>query len=112
MLGRYKTLFLKRKEEIVCKSPSSLVEDVGAGDEVDIVQGLVINEMVEKLSLRDKEHLSKIESALQRIDEGVFGQCQDCEDPIPEKRIEAVPLCTTCINCAELKEKFSRQFAK
>ena len=47
-----------------------------------------------------RARLSEIESALQRIDEGSYGRCERCGDPIGAERLAARPAATTCVACA------------
>lgn len=44
--------------------------------------------------------LRKIESALSRVDEGDYGDCVECGEPIPEKRLEIDLTAGLCIQCA------------
>ena len=46
-----------------------------------------------------------INEALERIEDKEYGVCQNCEEPINPKRLEAVPWARYCINCQELREK-------
>jgi DnaK suppressor protein len=59
-----------------------------------------------ELRIRDRERklLSKIEDAINRIDEGEFGICEDCGEEIGLKRLEARPVTTFCIDCKTLQE--------
>ena len=59
-----------------------------------------------ELRIRDRERklLGKIEEALNRIDEGTFGICEDCGEEIGLKRLEARPVTTLCIDCKTLQE--------
>lgn len=44
------------------------------------------------------EHrLAEIDAALARVDEGTYGRCEVCGDPIPDDRLEARPVARTCI---------------
>jgi len=58
------------------------------------------------LRIRDRERklLSKIRSALERIDAGEFGICEMCGDDIGEERLEARPVTTLCISCKKKQE--------
>ena len=47
-----------------------------------------------------REHLSHIESALRRVDEGSYGVCERCGRPIPAERLTARPSAATCVRCA------------
>jgi len=60
-----------------------------------------------ELRLRDREHklIKKIKKALERIDNGTFGICEDCGEEISEKRLMVRPVTTQCIECKK-KEEF------
>ena len=55
------------------------------------------------LSLMQSEEdtLTQIEEALQRIEEGTYGTCQDCSEQIKKTRLNALPFTPLCIKCAE-----------
>ena len=46
------------------------------------------------------DQLSRVEVALERIDDGTYGSCAKCKKEIAEKRLDAYPAATTCIDCA------------
>ncbi len=46
-------------------------------------------------------HLRDIDFALQRLAEGTYGACVDCEGPIPAIRLRAIPWATRCVSCQE-----------
>ncbi len=50
---------------------------------------------------QSQRHLSDIDSALLRIDEGVYGLCTVCSGPIAIGRLQARPQAALCIRCAE-----------
>jgi DnaK suppressor protein len=62
------------------------------------------------LRIRDRERklLSKIKSALERIDSGDFGICEMCGDDIGEERLEARPVTTLCISCKKKQEAMEK----
>lgn len=62
------------------------------------------------LRIRDRERklIVKIQEALQRIEEGTFGVCESCGEEIGEKRLEARPVTTQCIDCKTEAEKKER----
>jgi YteA family regulatory protein len=54
----------------------------------------------------NSEHvLRAIEAALQRIEDGTFGICETCGQPISEERLEAIPYATQCIDCRRKGER-------
>jgi DnaK suppressor protein len=59
------------------------------------------------LRVRDRERklMAKIQEALQRIDDGTFGICEECGCEISEGRLEARPVTTLCIECKEEQER-------
>lgn len=44
---------------------------------------------------------SEVEKALERIEHGTFGLCENCEKPIPKPRLDIMPYARYCVNCAE-----------
>jgi DnaK suppressor protein len=59
------------------------------------------------LGLMENEEaaLEKIESALERIEEGTYGECEECGVKIPKARLNAIPYAPTCVKCAEQLER-------
>src|SRR5512135_3403296 len=62
------------------------------------------------LRIRDRERklISKIKEALERIEDGTYGLCEACGEPIGEKRLMARPVTTLCIECKARQEKQER----
>ena len=63
-----------------------------------------------ELRMRDRERklILKLQEAIQRIDDGVFGKCEVCAGPISEKRLLARPVTTLCIDCKTNQEKLEK----
>ena len=61
-----------------------------------------------RLRGREQRLLKKIDEAVDRIDRGVFGICDDCGSEIDIKRLEARPVTTMCIECKTLQEEEER----
>lgn len=59
------------------------------------------------LSLMETEEgfLGKIEAALERLEEGSYGVCEECGVKIPKKRLNAVPFAVMCVRCASQYEQ-------
>ena len=62
-------------------------------------------EFLYSLSDTDRNTLVQIDDALTRIEEGKFGLCRNCGQPMTEKRLNAVPWAQLCVDCKELSEK-------
>ena len=60
-----------------------------------------LEETDEEQAILDNEKtlLFEVRQALARIDNGTYGICSNCGQPIPEKRLEAIPWATLCVNC-------------
>lgn len=59
-------------------------------EETDIEQAILANE---------RALLNEVEQALKRIEDGTYGICTNCGRPIPEKRLEALPWASLCLDC-------------
>jgi RNA polymerase-binding transcription factor len=49
----------------------------------------------------DMKLLREVQDALLRIEQGTYGVCHECEEPISEKRLNAVPWAKFCVSCQE-----------
>ncbi len=79
--------------------------DNGAEDLVDRANSAYNREFMLSISGSEREILLQIENALERIDEGSYGTCVNCEEKINHKRLQAVPWARYCIDCQELVEQ-------
>ena len=52
----------------------------------------------------EKDALDQIDGALKRIEDGSYGQCEECGVKIPESRLEAIPYASQCVRCASQQE--------
>ena len=53
----------------------------------------------------ENEALDQIEAAIERIEDGSYGQCEECGVKIPESRLEAIPYAALCVQCASQREE-------
>jgi DnaK suppressor protein len=58
-----------------------------------------------ELGEQDWQKLKKVEDALNKIKTGHYGICSECEQPIPEARLEVVPFAEYCVGCMNDIEK-------
>lgn len=65
-----------------------------------------------RIRQRERKLLSKIEEALQRIEDGNFGECESCGELIGLKRLEARPVTTLCIECKTAQESQEKSLRK
>lgn len=76
--------------------------DTNADDEHDPEGATIAFErsQIGSLVRQAHDHLAEIDAAVTRLDEGRYGTCEACGDPIPEGRLEARPLARSCVGCA------------
>jgi DnaK suppressor protein len=71
------------------------------GDMADQASGTNEVHIQLKLKQTDAKILQAIEDALRRIEQGTYGICKDCGEPIAEARLNAIPWTRSCISCKE-----------
>jgi DnaK suppressor protein len=79
--------------------------DEGSDDVVDRANNAYSRELLFSLSDGERHTLLRIEEALQRLEQGVYGVCTNCGMEIRPGRLKAVPWARYCIDCQELAEK-------
>lgn len=47
----------------------------------------------------------RIDEALQRLENGTYGACEECDEQIPAARLQALPFAKLCLTCQELQEE-------
>ncbi len=63
------------------------------------------------LRIRDRERklITKIDEAIERIEDGTYGECESCGGQIAVDRLKARPVTTLCIDCKESQEADERR---
>lgn len=115
-LAKFKKLLLEEKQRLLNNSKHSVKNDLALSpddlpDETDLAASEVNQNLVFRLRDRERQLIGKINEALGRIDEGTFGTCEDCEEPIEPRRLEARPVSTQCIACKEKQERREKVYA-
>ena len=64
-------------------------------------------ERISTISADMRDVVSQITAAMERIDDGTYGQCQRCGQPINQERLEAFPYVAHCIECQTFLERQS-----
>lgn len=72
-----------------------------SGDEFDRIHGATERDLaIQTLEVASTQHRAAL-AALRRIDEGTYGFCVQCDEPISRRRLAAVPAAALCIRCQE-----------
>jgi len=59
------------------------------------------DEVMDAIGNESRLELARINKALERIEKGIYRECEQCGEEIPIKRLDAVPFTSLCIDCAE-----------
>ncbi|MCC7441492.1 MAG: TraR/DksA C4-type zinc finger protein [Bdellovibrionales bacterium] len=109
VVNKFKRVFEEERRQILYNDrilrPDFNVNDDDRPDEVD--QAATDAEQAMRMRLRNREllYIKKIDQALTRIEEGIFGECNSCGEDIELRRLEARPTATLCVSCKEEEER-------
>ena len=106
LLEEKRKLVLERARQML--SEGMVLDANDLPDEMDLASSEYIQSFEFRLRGREKSLLSKLDLALKKIEDGTFGVCEICEEPIGKKRLEARPETTLCIKCKEDQEREER----
>ena len=104
--NKYRTLPVIAKREAIAGTLPQREElwIVQSNEQVETVQLAGEREFAARTLARPSEELGETGVALKRIDDGEFGICADCEEPISPKRLAAVPWAAYCLHCQEARD--------
>lgn len=109
-LDHYRALLIRQRERLITADETGhqaaeTVEldqsRVGRLSRMDAMQAQAMSIATNQ---RRARHLQQIDSALQRITAGDYGDCLSCAEPIAGPRLKADPAATLCIQCAEERQ--------
>jgi DnaK suppressor protein len=114
-LGKFKELLEEKRRAVLERARKTLTEEMtldtnDLADEMDLAASEYIQSFEFRMRGREKSLLGKVDLALKKIEEGTFGICEVCDEPIGKKRLEARPETTLCIRCKEDQERDERTF--
>ena len=102
---RYKPVLMAARAAIVGKSHQREAIWVAQSNELMETVQLAGEREFANLALElETKNLRRVDAALKRIEDGEFGICLECEEPISPKRLAAVPWATYCLQCQELDD--------
>ncbi len=112
---RFKKMLEERRQRAFLSGRKTLAEEATVDtddlpDEIDQASSEYQQGLTLRLRDREKYLIQKIDHALTRIEDGTFGICEECSEPISVKRLEVRPETTLCIRCKEEQEKEERSY--
>jgi DnaK suppressor protein len=114
-LKHFTKILEEKRDEILRNAKRTLNEDMTLDvddlpDEMDLASSEYLQSFQFRLRGREKTFLKKIDLALAKIENGTFGICEECEEPISVKRLEARPETGLCIRCKEDQERTEKAY--
>jgi DnaK suppressor protein len=107
-LNEFKSLFTELYKDTINninkETEEYFVEHL-SGDQVDQSQASRDQMLNIRLKGRENFYLKKLETALERINNGTFGECEECGEQISVDRLRARPTACMCIHCKEDQER-------
>jgi DnaK suppressor protein len=115
-MNKFKRILIAEKERLLNISKESIKNDLNIStddlpDEADLAASEISQSLTFELRNRERLMIAKIDTALSKIQDGSFGECESCEEPIQKKRLEARPFCTLCVSCQEQQEHREKIYA-
>ena len=104
--GPYEKILLRKAEEVSSAMSASRVSHLvsrqeGPADDGDLSQKSHEEWIFLNRNTIEKKLLDEVMAALRRIEQGAYGTCVECEEPISAKRLDAVPWAKYCVICQE-----------
>ena len=106
-IDKIKKLLFARQDELVREIEYQSKDDVSdhqVMDSADEALTLSMEKLQNSLQQSEIEEINLIETALERIANGEYGLCLDCNEPISQARLENYPYAIRCIVCQEALE--------
>jgi len=106
--GSYRTLLLKKREELRASGrsePEALAVSIQSPDAVEFAIKAAEQDLTARTASLRSQTLKEIDRALERLAGGDYGICEACGDEISLARLKAIPWARFCVIC---QEKMSR----
>jgi len=107
-LKKFETHLQKKRRDMTEKRSGADPSPEYGRDEGDRAKASQHQEMAWLLNSQERDLLELMDSALVRIRDGIFGECEHCGQEISFKRLAAIPWTRYCITCQELLEEYGR----
>ncbi len=114
-LKRFRGILNQKRDDLLKNAKRTLDHDMSVEtddrpDDMDLASSEYLQSFTFRLRGREKVFLKKIDLAIEKLEQGTFGICEDCGEDISVKRLEARPETTLCIRCKEDQEKAEKAF--
>ncbi|MEU4692744.1 TraR/DksA C4-type zinc finger protein [Actinoplanes sp. NPDC023714] len=105
--SRFDELNAEYEEAVAQNQRLRLVEigDAAGDDQADSGSKTAERDAATSLIRTLLDRRTQAEHAMQRLDDGTYGNCEGCSNPIPVERLEVFPSATSCVNCKSVRER-------
>lgn len=104
----WKKQLLNEIQETKNNMPGTLA----AADSIDVACGVMSQSLELRTRDRERKLIHKIDEALQRLDEGTYGYCEETGEPISLRRLEARPIATLSLEAQERHERHEKDYSE
>jgi len=113
----FRKILIDKRDRLIAEAKRTLDQDMVIEadermDEVDQASSEYMQAFSFRLRGRERFLMEKIEHELRKIEEGGYGICEECEEGISLKRLQARPEAQLCIQCKEAQEKEEAVYAE
>ncbi|HEV8132055.1 MAG TPA: TraR/DksA family transcriptional regulator [Acidobacteriota bacterium] len=114
-VGKYHKHLEQVRDQIVAKMQRTANDGrdetllAETNDSGDLALSSYTKEFLYKLSNVERGQFVQIEAALRRVQEGTYGECIDCGNPLPTKRLDVIPWASRCMACQEIFEQLQAE---
>ncbi|MGB1274952.1 MAG: TraR/DksA family transcriptional regulator [Nannocystaceae bacterium] len=116
-LAKFKKLLTEKRGNLLVQAQKTLSSEMVLSpddrmDEVDQASSEYMQAFSFRLRGRERFLIDKIDLAIRKIEEGIYGVCEECDEMIGLKRLQARPEAPLCIQCKEAQEKEEAAYAE
>ena len=111
-LQYYKKLLMSQLDVLENKSSKNRVTSLAESEQIsDFTDQATLESDIDMnihIKERDSKLIIKIKEAIDKIEDGSYGICEECGENISEKRLKARPVTTVCIDCKREQENLEK----
>ncbi len=113
-LERFRRILLEQRSGLLSRARQMLAGEVYVDsddlpDEIDTAVSESSLSLTGRMRERERGLLNKIETSLEKIEQGSYGKCESCGEEIGLERLRARPMAEFCIACKDEQERLERQ---
>ena len=114
-LDKFKKRLLDERDKIIQAKNNKAGQEISntqSGDEADMASAEMELDAMYQGDQRGHNMLQDIQDALQKIENGTYGECENCGEDISIARLEANPMAKLCVDCKSEEEVREKKYAK